>query len=291
MGRDDLGLTIGGVTAVCLQMGLAAPGLADSIELAFPLACELNRTCFIQNYVDMDSTSGAKDYRCGGATYDTHKGTDFRLLSVRDAVAGVAVLAAAPGRVKALRDGVKDRLIGKDVRDFAGKKCGNGVVIDHGGGWETQYCHMLQGSVRVRRNANVKRGEVIGSVGYSGKAQFSHLHLSVRKDGKIIDPFTGRTPGGLYGRGPYRGLWAENMKPVYDRGRLIEAGFTHARVSTRDLENGAVNDRPVSGSSGAIVFYARFINLESGDRIHLVLRGPNGILARKIWKPLDRHKA
>ena len=109
---------------------------ASDLELSFPVDCRLGATCFIQNYVDIDPGPGAGDYRCGQATYDGHKGTDFRLLSVPEAEMGVDVLAAAPGIVKALRDGMPDRLIGQHDPGPAGKECGNGVVLDHGAGWD-----------------------------------------------------------------------------------------------------------------------------------------------------------
>ena len=32
----------------------------------------------------------------------------------------------------------------------AGRNCGNGVTLDHGDGWQTQYCHMRRGSVAVK---------------------------------------------------------------------------------------------------------------------------------------------
>ena len=50
--------------------------------------------------------------------------------------AGVPVLAAAPGVVRGTRDGETDRLVRSDIERAAVKdrECGNGVVIDHGGG-------------------------------------------------------------------------------------------------------------------------------------------------------------
>ena len=71
--------------------------------------CEPHKTCFIQSYVDIDPGAGAKDYACGGATYDEHNGIDFRLLS-----AAARQGAAWPcsrrrtARSKATRDGVAD---------------------------------------------------------------------------------------------------------------------------------------------------------------------------------------
>jgi len=70
------------------------------IQLAMPVDCEIGRSCFIQNYVDVDSSKNAKDYQCGSLTYDSHNGTDFRLKSLAAQKAGVNVVAAADGRVR-----------------------------------------------------------------------------------------------------------------------------------------------------------------------------------------------
>lgn len=118
---------------------------ADAPQLALPLNCDPHRTCYIQNYVDLDSGSGVRDFACGAATYDGHSGVDFRVLSAGATSPGVPVLAAADGVVKGHRDGVAD-IFNRDNKaaDVKGRECGNGVVIDHGGGWETQYCHLKQ---------------------------------------------------------------------------------------------------------------------------------------------------
>jgi hypothetical protein len=48
---------------------------------------------------------------------------------------------------------------------IAGKECGNGVLIEHEGGWRTQYCHMAKGSVRVKPGDQLTTGQPIGLVG------------------------------------------------------------------------------------------------------------------------------
>ncbi|MDH3579752.1 MAG: M23 family metallopeptidase [Hyphomicrobiales bacterium] len=277
----------------CLLALAAAPAMAEPPTLSFPLDCTLNETCFIQNYVDVDPSAGVKDYRCNEASYDGHKGTDFRVLSVMAAKAGVDVLAAAAGQVKAWRDGVEDRLIGKGVSAPKGMACGNGVVIDHGQGWQTQYCHLRRGSVSVRKGHQVEAGERIGLVGYSGRAQFAHLHLSVRRDTNVIDPFTGEGVDGACGKSTESGLWRAGLAEAlaYARGQLIEAGFADRPVKARDLEEGRAAGWPASRSGKALVFYARFINLEKGDRLRLVLEGPSAGLAQNTTEPLNRHKA
>ena len=96
------------IPALFLCLPLTAPMALAEPRLALPLDCTLGETCFIQNYVDADGGPGAADFTCGGLSYDGHKGTDFALLSHSAAQAGVNVLAAAPGVVRAVRDGVAD---------------------------------------------------------------------------------------------------------------------------------------------------------------------------------------
>jgi murein DD-endopeptidase MepM/ murein hydrolase activator NlpD len=63
---------------------------------------------------------------------------------------------------------------------------GNLIVIDHGFGLETRYGH-LQG-FEVRKGDQVKRGDVIGKVGATGRATGYHLHYEVLANGKLLNP-------------------------------------------------------------------------------------------------------
>ena len=67
-----------------------------------------------------------------------------------------------------------------------GNGYGNHVIINHGYGYETLYGHMVR--VKVRNGATVKRGEVIGWVGSTGKSTGPHCHYEVHKNGEKIDP-------------------------------------------------------------------------------------------------------
>src|SRR5262245_17608090 len=168
---------------------LLAP-IAHAIELGRPIDCEIGRTCFIQNYVDHDASPDVRDYRCGTLTYNGHNGTDFRLPTVAAQRSGVNVLAAADGQVLRTRDGMADISISAaGAPSVADRECGNGVVISHAEDWETQYCHLAQGSLRVKAGDRVVAGQPIGHVGLSGKTEFPHLHLTVRRGGKVVDPF------------------------------------------------------------------------------------------------------
>jgi murein DD-endopeptidase MepM/ murein hydrolase activator NlpD len=63
---------------------------------------------------------------------------------------------------------------------------GNKVVINHGYGFQTLYAHMVR--VKAKVGQSVKRGEVIGYVGSTGKSTGPHLHYEVIKRGAKVDP-------------------------------------------------------------------------------------------------------
>ncbi len=63
---------------------------------------------------------------------------------------------------------------------------GNLVAINHGKGVETRYGHMSK--MLVQQNARVRRGQLIGLMGSTGRSTGSHLHYEVRMDGRAINP-------------------------------------------------------------------------------------------------------
>lgn len=63
---------------------------------------------------------------------------------------------------------------------------GNLVQISHGGGMETRYGHMSK--LIVAANSYVRRGQLIGLMGSTGRSTGSHLHYEVRVDGQAVNP-------------------------------------------------------------------------------------------------------
>jgi len=63
---------------------------------------------------------------------------------------------------------------------------GNCVKINHGFGYETLYAHMSK--IKVRIGQRIKRGDVIGLVGNTGKSTAPHLHYEVHYKGQIMNP-------------------------------------------------------------------------------------------------------
>ena len=95
-----------------------------------------------------------------------HAGLDFT------APQGTPIYATADGKVK---------MAGFDNSGF-----GNHVIIEHGYGYETLYGHMVK--VKSRGGQNVKRGDVIGYVGSTGKSTGPHCHYEVHRNGVPVDP-------------------------------------------------------------------------------------------------------
>jgi murein DD-endopeptidase MepM/ murein hydrolase activator NlpD len=70
------------------------------------------------------------------------------------------------------------------------KYLGNSVTISHGNGITTIYGHMMDMKIRpVREGQKVKRGDVIGYVGHTGKAVGPHAHYEIHVDGKPVNPY------------------------------------------------------------------------------------------------------
>ncbi len=95
-----------------------------------------------------------------------HAGLDFT------SPQGTPIYATADGTVK---------MAGFDNSGF-----GNHVIINHGYGYETLYGHMVR--VKARSGQSVKRGDVIGYVGSTGKSTGPHCHYEVHRNGVPVDP-------------------------------------------------------------------------------------------------------
>jgi murein DD-endopeptidase MepM/ murein hydrolase activator NlpD len=94
-----------------------------------------------------------------------HKGMDFT------APTGTPIYASGNGKV---------------IRSSRSATYGRVVYINHGYGYITIYAHMSK--IKAKRGQNVKRGDLIGYVGNTGRSVSAHLHYEVRKNGKALNP-------------------------------------------------------------------------------------------------------
>ena len=261
-------------------LSLATPTLA--LDLSWPVDCILGDTCHIQQYPDDDPGPAANDFTCGPLSYDGHDGTDIALPNRAAMADGVAVLAAAPGKVGGVRDGVADF-----APVVAGRECGNGVLIDHGDGWVTQYCHLRQGSVLVKPGDTVDTGSHLGLIGQSGLAEFPHVHLVVRKDGADIDPFAPNATACSVSPGPT--LWAEPV--AYEPGGFLAAGFSDAVPDFDAILAGLPTPPlPLPATAPGLVLWAHAFGTRTGDDLVFTITGPEGaFLAEAV--AIDRTQA
>ena len=277
------------LSVLALPCMVPAPAEAE-VLFDWPVACDVGTTCEIQHYVDHGEGGDAQDYRCGTVTYKGHNGTDIRVPTMADERRGVDVLAAAQGRVLRVRDGMDDvsvAVIGHDaVRD---RDCGNAVVVAHAEGFETQYCHMAKGSVRVKPGDAVQAGQPIGRVGLSGDTEFPHLHITVRHDGQVIDPFAYGEPARACAGGT--SLWRAALQPAlaYKNGTVLNFGFAPGPITMEQVDDGA-GHLPLAADSAAVLAYVRAIDLRRGDVQHLVISGPDSTLIDRSEPPLASNK-
>lgn len=114
---------------------------------------------------DISSFFGEKSKRQNNKTNVVHTGVDIK------AKIGTPVFATADGTIAtASMEG-----------DW-----GNLVIITHTDGYETWYAHL--NGFNSSENQEVKKGDVIGYVGITGKSSGPHLHYEVKQNGKPLDP-------------------------------------------------------------------------------------------------------
>jgi murein DD-endopeptidase len=262
------------------QASVASP------SFGLPIDCKLGKDCYVMHYVDRDPSKEAVDFGCGRQTYDGHNGTDFGIANLQRMNTGVAVIAVADGKVLRGRDGVEDVLIANQTEKAAvqGTECGNGLVVDHGNGWTAQYCHLRKGSVVAKPGTTVKKGMVLGMVGSSGLASFPHVHLTVRYQDKVVDPFVGvnDSKSCSVSRNP---LWS--MPVGYVPTGLVSAGFTSNPPTPLEIWQGKHENKSISIGSPAVLFWVHSYGLIAGDQEQLQLFNPQGKMVmdnRKVIK-------
>mgnify|MGYP006329962297 FL=1 len=141
----------------------------EIIEMAKNQEIRMENIPAIQPVLNKDLTRVASGY---GMRIDPvyhvrkfHQGMDFT------APTGTEVFATGNAKVK-----------------FSGWKqgYGNTIILDHGFGYETVYAHLYKSL--VRKGQKVRRSDIIGLVGNTGKSTGPHLHYEVRLNDRPVDP-------------------------------------------------------------------------------------------------------
>lgn len=109
---------------------------------------------------------------------NTHKGIDI----VGKGYTTDYVVAHSDGEVVSVRSNYK-------TTDKTGSSYGNYVKIKHNNGYYTLYAHLKYGSVKVKKGDKVKKGQVVGYMGATGRSTGVHLHFEVRNTNDVrINP-------------------------------------------------------------------------------------------------------
>lgn len=235
------------------------------------------------NYTDTGPPDDGrpKDMACGARTYNDHKGTDFALLDEKAMTEGVAVIAAANGKVIRARDGEEDRWPTdedlKAVRQQR-KECGNAILLDHGNGWQTMYCHLRQESIKVSPGDVVQSGQQIGFVGLSGLTEHPHLHFGVLHKGSVINPFTGTDISKDCNPKPdfSKTLWKPDLGLGYEAVSIFKSGFMQKAPLLEKISKDFDVQNSLPANSPALVFLTTIWGISAGDTIHLNITAPDG---------------
>ncbi|WP_035985695.1 M23 family metallopeptidase [Leptolyngbya sp. KIOST-1] len=114
---------------------------------------------------EISSEFGLRPNPFGARSYEMHEGIDFA------GPVGKPILATAEGVV---------------VRADYNGGYGNHVRIDHGYNYETLYAHLS--AIEVQIGDRVKRGDVLGYLGSTGRSSGPHLHYGIYRNGQAVNP-------------------------------------------------------------------------------------------------------
>jgi hypothetical protein len=231
--------------------------------------------------VDHEPGPGKADYSCKAQTEDKHNGTDIVLRDLGVMEEGVEVRAAAAGRVVALRNGMPDITVTEERRKQIMKQgCGNVIIIGHGGGWQTQYCHLKKDSLLVKKGDRVTAGQAIAQVGLSGITEYPHLHFMVKNRQaknafQYYDPFNGDAFEGGCKAETNKGEKSLWLAPINHVGPIVMPPLASAtRITRQTLWQAQTNELP--SNTPVLYIQARGFHTLTGDTWRFTLNGPAG---------------
>ncbi|MBL8920946.1 MAG: M23 family metallopeptidase [Myxococcaceae bacterium] len=230
------------------------------MPLAWPLPGMNGVEWVVNNYVDLDSTAGLRDWmgRVGTAakTYDGHRGIDIDVPSFRAMDADFPVIAAAPGVVTQVIDGFADRNIACTSQNA------NLVRIRQDDCSTAIYAHFKRLSIRVAVGQRIAAGQQLGVVGSSGCSTQAHLHYElISAAGVLEEPFA-----------PNR--W-QSPPPYTTAASVMDVNFRSGSYTDfNELKDPGAD--PVSVPAGSIGIASNTANGRPGDVISMRLLQPDG---------------
>ena len=236
------------------------PDTHSSTALLWPLPGRDGPDWVINNYVDLDATSGTLDYTGGtgseAKTYNGHTGIDIDVPNFRWMDGSVShVLAAASGVVTVVRDTEPDR-----NTSCAGNA--NIVQVRHPDDLTAVYGHLKKGSVAVTVGQQVSAGAILGVVGSSGCSTAPHLHFELRDTAnRIVDPFR-------------NGLWA--APPIYNTAvTLMDLVIAASDMTLEHIKDPAPNVQSIPRGT-VLGIGVSMAGGRAGDVIRMVITAPAG---------------
>jgi hypothetical protein len=236
------------------------PAATPPPMMLWPVIGVEGRDWVINSYVDLDPSSGIKDYTgatgANAKTANGHLGIDIDSPNFRWMDAGVPlVVAAASGVVTNLGDGAPDR-------NMTCQSAPNFVHVRHADNSTALYYHLKKGSVAVTQGQQVSAGDVLGIAGSSGCSLAPHLHFELRDaTNVVVDPFA-------------KGLWI--APPTYSPPlTLMDLVIAAGTIFVEQVKDPAPNVTSVpAGSTISVGVSAGGGSI--GDVIKVVLTGPSG---------------
>ncbi|PAY21330.1 hypothetical protein CKO51_01760 [Rhodopirellula sp. SM50] len=216
------------------------------------------------NYVDVDPTTGIRDFRGGSYAYDGHSAWDIAVRGYDEQDAGIEIYAAADGVVIDTHDGEFDRQtnLGSTFPPV------NYVVVDHGGGWTTRYVHLRRDSVQVAVGDTLSAGDKLGYMASSGWSDITHLHFALEHHGFSVEPW--------YDPSVFLDASIASLHYIAESQHVLSNGISNVPVAAH-VREGTSRVSVFEQKSGQLVYtWNWFSGVEQGDVIHLDWRRPDG---------------
>lgn len=235
----------------------------NHLKLAWPLQGTPGQTYVINNYTDLDASSGKRDFKNAvgdlAINYNGHRGYDIDVGTFRDMDQNrVHARAAAPGVVIETRADQPDR-------NTSCTGNWNYVAVRHLNGFVTYYGHLKKNSVSVAVGANVTEGQALGVVGSSGCSSHAHLHFEVHDcDNKWLEPAS------------VQGMWKVNV-PSLEQSGLLDLVLRNGALTHAQVLDPAPNVTTIGRNQTLGIGLS--VALRPGDELSIVAFGP-GIQVR-----------